>query len=88
MGNEEMREHSPLCIQIMFACYVAADPKEYFSGQGWNSQPGHEARQWLNENGLINEDLTATDRGVAWVKFICSTPLPQQTWVLPERNGK
>lgn len=79
---------SPLCIKIMLACYVTPEPAGYF-GEGWHSAAGTECREWLKENDLITEDLQATERGKAWVEFICATPLPQQSWILPEReNGK
>lgn len=83
-----MTSVSPLCIKLMFACYVTPEPAIYF-GADWNSPAASECRRWLQENGLITDKYEATERGKAWVEFICATPLPQQSWILPEReNGK
>jgi hypothetical protein len=34
---------------------------------------------------LIDMDHKSTERGKAWVDFICATPLPEQCWKLPKR---
>ena len=78
---------SPFCIKMMIACCVTPEPAEYF-GNGWDSQAGEECRTWLKECDLITDDHQATERGKAWVDFICSTPLPQQVWILPERENE
>jgi hypothetical protein len=75
----------PLCIEIMLACYYSTSPEEVF-GRRWNLQVIQDFRRWLIQNDLITEDHEATDRGRAWVDYICRTPLPVQTWSLPARE--
>lgn len=75
---------SPFTINIMLACYVSPEP-EGVLGTAWCSSAAVQCRQWLRINGLIDEREHATERGKAWVKFICATPMPVATWKLPER---
>ena len=77
---------SPLDIQIMLACFCTQKPKQHIGSQTWNSDAAKGSRNWLRDNGLIDEGNSATDRGCAWVKFICDTPLPKQEWALPDRK--
>lgn len=86
-------EVSPLTIQIMFACFCTPEPSAWFEPAQWSSKAGIEVKCWLLERGLItgddgipHEEPRATDRGKAWVGFICSTPLPVAHWVLPPRE--
>lgn len=88
-------EVSPLTIQIMFACFCSPEPSSWFEPAQWASKAGIEVRHWLLERGLITGDdgiphgePRATDRGKAWVSFICATPLPIAHWVLPERPAR
>lgn len=66
----------PIVINFMIACYVSPDPQTNLGSQTWNSEVGLKTREWLLLNGLVGEDGRATDRGIAWVEQICSTPLP------------
>lgn len=77
---------SPLTIKLMFACYCSPDPATWF-GDAWGSPAAITARNWLVLEGLVAENHVATDRGTAWVEFICATPIPIQRWVLPEREN-
>ena len=80
---------SPMLIRIMLACYYSPDPEDEIGLGSWTSEVGQDVRTWLAENGLIDDYNRATDRGKAWVDFICQTPLPIATWVLPDRkDGK
>jgi len=74
---------SPLTINIMLAIYCSSDPASFVGEQTWNSRAAKESRDWLSTNCLI-EGNCATEKGRAWVSFICQTPLPIQTWVRPE----
>lgn len=76
---------SPFAIKIMLACYYSPDPAQELGIQQWSSSAGVAVRDWLRDSGLIGDDNRATDRGKAWVKFICATPLPEATWMLPDR---
>lgn len=83
---------SPLTIRIMFAIHcVPSRTEQFVPSSEWNSDAGCEARQWLLENNLITNDdgengYRATERGKAWIAYICATPLPIPQWVLPNRE--
>lgn len=76
---------SPLAIAIMLACYVTPEPAQLV-GTTWASPSGVQVRQWPRRNDLIDDRWRATERGKAWVKFICATPMPVATWTMPERS--
>ena len=75
---------APITIKFMLACYCSGQPAVELGTQ-WNSGAGQETLHWLQANGLIGDNYRVTERGEAWVKFICATPLPETVWVLPER---
>lgn len=75
----------PIHIKFMLACYCSPTPHSELENQ-WASAAGQETLEWLREMELIDPDNRPTERGTAWVKFICATPLPEQVWVLPERS--
>lgn len=76
---------SPLLIETMLVCHCMADPADHY-GSRWNSVPAQQARVWLIANELIDaETLRSTEKGAAWVKFICDTPLPKLKWEMGER---
>jgi hypothetical protein len=77
---------APITINFMLACYTSASPPAQLSEGQWNSPSGQEARAWLRDNGLVDNSYNATERGKAWVQFICSTPLPVAVWTLPART--
>lgn len=78
---------SPLAVQIMIECHLSADPGINFHRDVWLSHAAERVRERLVAEGLIEPcKFTATARGSAWVNFICQTPLPMQTWVLPDRE--
>lgn len=77
---------TPIAITFMFACYYAADPESYLGTAHWNSEAGRGTRLWLFREQLIGPDNKATSRGIAWVNYICHTPLPVEKWVIPERS--
>ena len=74
---------APLCISMMIACYVSPDPRSEVGEGVWASQAGDEVRRWLLDNGLIDANARATERGEAWIRFICETPLPVHVWQRP-----
>ena len=77
---------APIHIKFMLACHCSGDPENTLGSAHWNSSAGHDTKQWLIENDLIDENNRSTPRGRAWVQFICQTPLPVATWTLPERS--
>lgn len=74
---------TPLTIEIMLQCYCSPNPTANISERIWNSPAAKETREWLLSERLIDLEDRATDRGRAWVDFICSTPLPEMKWVMP-----
>lgn len=80
--TKQFSTRPPIKISFMLACYVSPEPHRYVLG-AWDSEAGIETRQWLRDNGLIDESDRATDKGEAWVQFICDTPLPVAKWVMP-----
>lgn len=79
----------PIKIQFMLACYISGVPEAIVWDGGWNSIAGMETRKWLRDQELITNDNVATEKGIAWVMGILSTPLPVAEWRVPERakNG-
>lgn len=75
----------PITIMFMLACYFTPEPENYFGKEQWNSAAGFETRNWLMKHELIDSDFRATSRGQSWVRYICRTPLPVPSWILPER---
>lgn len=75
----------PIAITFMLTCYFSPEPAIQLGVQ-WNSEAGCKMRNWLMRNNLIDAEYSATERGKAWVDFICSTPLPIVRWALPERS--
>jgi hypothetical protein len=69
----------------MLACYYSPIP-ETEVGAVWRSNSGREIRTWLRAADLINDNNRATERGKAWVRMICNTPLPVEKtiWSFPE----
>ncbi len=75
---------APIHIKFMIACYTSPEPMAQLSERHWNSTAGVNVREWLLQQGLIDEHNKATERGEAWVEFICKTPLPEKKWILPD----
>lgn len=75
----------PIHISFMLACHTTSDPSAVLSSAHWNSDVGLKVRDWLIAEGLVDGFYKSTDRGKAWVDFICQTPLPEQEWRLPKR---
>lgn len=87
-------EVSPLTIQIMLACFCTPEPSSWFEPDQWCSTASIDVRHWLLEAGLItgidgipDTEPRATERGKAWIGFICATPLPVAQWILPPREA-
>lgn len=88
---------APIHITFMLACHCSPDPEENLGHAHWNSPAGYSTREWLVNNELLEpiytdptapgNKYTVTDRGRAWVEFICSTPLPVIEWRLPDREA-
>ena len=74
---------APIHIIFMLSCYTSTDPKTELGEAHWNSTAGKDVRNWLLSTKLVDEKYRATDRGRAWVRFICDTPLPEQVWINP-----
>ncbi len=79
---------APICIKFMIACCTSTNPANEIGIPQWTSEVGEEVREFLLNKGLIFSNHKATERGQAWIRFICSTTLPEleQRWILPERD--
>lgn len=77
---------SPLQIIIMMACYYSPEPSGEMLPERWHSEAADQIREQLRHDELIDDSNRATERGKAWVEYICRTPLPAQNWTLPERS--
>ena len=77
-----MSEHAPIIIEFMLNCYFSHSPEVNLGRHRWDSPAGRETRRWLLMQRLIDDNNRPTDRGEAWVKAICSTPIPS----LPPEN--
>jgi len=86
MTITEAPQRPPITISIMLACYVSPLNIGHHALGEWNSPAGIKSRRWLQDNGLIDEDHRATEKGKAWVNHICATPLPVSAWVFPGRD--
>jgi hypothetical protein len=76
---------SPFAVSLMLTCYWSPEPVTE-RAQDWSTEAGVEINAWLVAQGLIDpKTWRATERGKAWVEFICATPLPFAKWTLPER---
>lgn len=79
---------SPLMIIIMLECYQTSKPGANIPHQIWDSEAAKCARALLASHDLIDAATDqSTDRGDAWVEFICQTPLPVRRWVLPATSA-
>jgi hypothetical protein len=77
---------SPFAVSLMLTCYWSPEPVTE-RAQEWSTEAGVEITAWLAAQGLIDpKTYRATERGKAWVEFICATPLPVAKWTLPERE--
>jgi hypothetical protein len=83
--EEETMSVPPIKISFMLACYAYPEPADILGITQWNSMAGCETRKWLQDNGLVNGEYRITEKGEAWVKFICETPLPVMRYSLPDR---
>lgn len=77
---------SPLQIIIMLTCYYSPEPASEVGVERWHSKAADDIREQLRKDGLIDDFNAVTERGRAWVEYICRTPLPVQSWILPERT--
>lgn len=74
---EVVREQPfPITVKIILACYSSYDPIAKISEPVWNSPAGKTSREWLFDNGLINEGHRCTERGHVWLNAMFATPLP------------
>jgi hypothetical protein len=81
-----MSRRAPIDIDFMIACYCSAEPWQNLGMRRWDSSAGKETRDWLQHEGLVDANYRPTDRGKAWVHFICATPLPRMKWTMPDRD--
>ena len=76
---------SPHDIKVLLHHYCVYEPWPHGETSAYKA-----SRAWMFKNGLTDrEDALArtTDKGVALVKMLCATPLPEQAFTDP-RTGK
>ena len=74
---------APCYIQFILACHVSGDPEKHLGVDYWGSPTGKTVRQWMVDNNFVDSNWQTTERGRAFVEFICETPLPICKWVRP-----
>lgn len=78
---------SPLTLHTALVCYWSADPVahlEDFRRAGAGTY--EDGLAWLRKNNLIGDDNCMTDKGRAWIEHMLVTPLPVQSWHIPDRE--
>lgn len=78
---------TPLALEMLIWFCTRATPD---AGPFHNihRDPQQEIMQRFLDDGIIrntrHKDMpTATDKGMAWLKLICATPVPVQQWIDP-----
>lgn len=81
---------SPLTLQMALAYACAPDPQEFFSVDIWLGEAAQSSRLWMAENGLLDTKASyrPTPKLHAWVRGLCSVPLPREEWVIDWPEGK
>ena len=78
--------NKPMKISFIFAICGSTNARGFVGEQNWNSESGKKTLDWLKTNSLIDRKFKATQRGKAWFRYICDTPLPKHRWILPTRK--
>lgn len=74
---------SPLEIETLFQCFYLADPLHDMRRTPLTEEI---LTKW-EQLGLIHKaTCTVLPRGVAMVRLLCSTPLPEQVWIDPRTS--
>lgn len=78
-------EHSPLDIEVMMYCYARGDQHPRYGNESVDDSHNRllcyhliEMDKSKGENGY-----KATDKGLAWVGFLCNTPFPVKAYIDP-----
>lgn len=74
---------SPLEIKMMLHFYAIGEP---YKGPEAGSEAFNDAVAWFEESDLITDaqhGYQTTERGDAFVRALCETPLPIKKWVMP-----
>jgi hypothetical protein len=77
---------SPLHIIIALEYAVSGEPGTNVPSNIWGSPAARDVKQRLIDDEMI-QDGEPTERLMAWVEFICETPLPVKTWVRPDSTS-
>lgn len=78
---------SPQILYVALVCYWSTDPVEQLINFRKEGGPIFRASmEWLHVREMILADGEMTDKGRAWIEHILSTPLPVQSWTVPERE--
>jgi hypothetical protein len=74
---------APITIEIMIACHVSPNPANHIGLERWDAPAAVNALNYLIGADLVDEQLSSTKRGRAWIEMLCGTPLPIEKWVDP-----
>ena len=78
---------SPLELRIMLAFAVTLEPQQFFPDRQWTSKPADQARNMMRGEGLLDGDDKATNKLLFYINHLCRTPLPIDTFTIPERGA-
>lgn len=77
---------TPLMIEIVLKCYYSHDPAANCIPKVWTSPAAHSARELLIDIGVIDPELRATPKGVAYVRRLLAVDPNKQD--LPPAEGR
>ena len=81
---------TPLQIKMMLHYYACTNPYAEHEPFHAKAPAVVEQREWLVADGLlkvepsIDATFVITERGRAYVDFLCGMPLPISKWIMPE----
>ena len=76
-------QHSPLMLMMALAHYGSTDPAQHFPPPTWDSSAGREARKFLKQLGMVDDDGQGTPKLAFFVEHLCSQPFPVVTYTIP-----
>lgn len=77
---------TPLDLNVLIECCTSVEPGCNWYPEHWDSWAAQVTRTEFRLQGVIDDNNKATEKGKAWLEFICQTPMPIQEWKLPENE--
>lgn len=81
---------TPLYIRMAMCFATSKSPEEMFNKGEWESAAAKEVISHMSVWGLLREDLsvnsgfTGTKKLEFWVGYLCSIPIPIESFIIPE----